>query len=331
MKKNLILTTAALALSLFWVGCHKSGKLANPSGFTKTDGPVELKLKWPQGERIVQDMDMKQSMEFTIPGQPAPMQQVGTMGQEYGLKVLQETPGGGHEVEMDFLSAQVGSRMGTKVLVDYDSGKKPAAGKADPTAELFGKIIGSKIRFFLNASNEVDRIEGLDELNSRLSAGAAPEQLAFLKDMYSEGSLKQMMSQYRFLPTKPVQPGDSWPVQFEIPRDRIGTLLVDFTFTFQNWELHGARTCARMEFQGTIKSKPGAEATPASGMSISNLEGTTSGITWFDPELGITIDTSITQDLGMVINVPSKQAPGGMLSLTNQMNQVITIKLASVK
>ena len=53
MNKNLIFITTALALSLLWVGCNKSGKLARPSTFATPSGPVELKLKWPQGERIV--------------------------------------------------------------------------------------------------------------------------------------------------------------------------------------------------------------------------------------------------------------------------------------
>ena len=35
------------------------------------------------------------------------MHQDTTMGQKYGLTVLQETPDGGREVELDFLSARM--------------------------------------------------------------------------------------------------------------------------------------------------------------------------------------------------------------------------------
>ena len=83
MKKNILLTAVALALSLSWVGCNKSGKLNKTSEHKVPSGPVELKLKWPVGERIVQDMDMKMNMEFSIPGRPAPME----TGHEHGARI----------------------------------------------------------------------------------------------------------------------------------------------------------------------------------------------------------------------------------------------------
>jgi hypothetical protein len=67
MNKNILLITVALALSLSGVGCNKSGKLDKGSTFKATSGPVELKLKWPVGQRVVQSFDMKQSAEISIP------------------------------------------------------------------------------------------------------------------------------------------------------------------------------------------------------------------------------------------------------------------------
>jgi hypothetical protein len=335
MNKNLILTATALALSLPWMGCNKSGKLNQTSAFTPPAGAVELKLKWPQGERIVQDTDMKQNMELTMPGQPGPMKQDMTMGQEYGLTVLKATPDGGHELEMEFLSARLSSAMGGRTLLDYDSAKKSPAGKANPAADIFGKIVGSKIRFFLNASNEVERLEGVDELVNRLTSGPDAGALALLKSMFSEGYFKQMMSQNRFLPPKAVQPSNTWPVHQEIPMGNLGTIVMDYDVTFQSWEMRGKRHCARLEFQGTTKSKPDPNSNPA-GMSISSLDGTSSGVSWFDPELGLTIDTLMNQDIKMVMNMPMNPGrnpgdSGPMQSITNQMNQVMTSKLVSVK
>jgi Family of unknown function (DUF6263) len=333
MNKQLLLMSIALALSLSWVGCNKSGKLAEPSTLPTPGGPVELKLKWPVGERVVQDTDMKQKMEISIPGRPAPMQQDMTMGQEYGLTVLNETPDGGHEVEMEFLSARMGMKMGDKTMLDYDSGKKAAEGKPNPVADMFGKIVGSKIQFFLDASNEVERIEGVDDMMNRLSAGTPAAALAPLKSMFSEGYFKQMMSANRFMPPKAVQPGDTWPVHIEFPMAMLGVLAMDYTFTFQSWEMHGKRNCARLEFQGTIITKPDPDAKPAP-MSISIQDGNSSGISWFDPEIGKVIDNTMNQDMTMVITMPMRGkagASGQTQTITNQMNQIITIKLVSVK
>jgi hypothetical protein len=108
---------------------------------------------------------------------------------------------------------------------------------------------------------------------------------------------------------------------------------MNYDVNFASWEMHGKRNCARLEFQGTIKGKPDSAA-KAPGMSISIQDGTTSGVSWFDPELGITIDTTMNQDLKMAIQVPQNPRAkngGAMQNLTSQMNQAVNIKLVSVK
>ena len=333
MKKNFLRLGGLLALSLLWSGCSKSGKLNQPSEFKPPTGPVEFKLKWPQGERIEQDMDMKANMEINIPGQPAPMKQTTSMGQAYGLTVLQANPDGTHEIEMDFLSTRMTMQMGGKTNLDYDSAKPASAGKANPVADMFGKIVGSKIRYFLDASNAVDNIEGVDDLMNRLSTGAKPQELAPLKSMFNEGYFKQMMNANLFLPPKPVQPGDTWPVEMEIPLGMMGTMIMHYDFTFKNWEMHGKRNCARLEFEGTIQTKPGAGG-KASAFSMVIQDGATSGVSWFDPELGITIDTSMNQNFTMIMQIPQNpraKAGAKMQSMTNLMEQTMTIKLVSVK
>ena len=335
MNKNLVLISATLALSLTLVGCNKSGKLDEPSTFKTPTGPVELKLKFPQGERIVQDLDLKQTSVISIPGQPAPTEQGTTMGMQYALTVLQAAPDGGHEVEMEFLSARMKTTVGTRTALDYDSTKKPTTGKRNPLDGIYGKIVGSKIRFFLNATNGVERIEGVDDMMSRLQAGATPADLAPLKSLYTEGYFKQMMQANQYMPSKAVQPGDTWPIQIEVPVGMMGNLVLNYDFTFKSWEMHGKRNCARLEFSGTIKSTPDTNANPT-GMTINIFGGDSSGTSWFDPEIGKTIDTTTNQDINMTIRLPASQlgmrgAPGQMQTLTNQVTQVQNIKMSSVK
>jgi hypothetical protein len=336
MNKKLPFIITVLALSLAWSGCNKSGKLSQKSEFKPPTGPVEFKLKWPLGERVEQDMDMKMKTETDVPGQPAPIKQDITMGQSYGLTVLQANADGTHEIEMDFLGA-MSSQMGGRTVMNYDSAKPAAADKANPVGNIFGKIVGSKIRYFLDASNAVERIEGVDDMMNRMASGAQPQALAPLKSMFSEGYFKQLMSANLFLPSNPVQPGDSWPVQLEIPLSVLGTMIMNYNFTFKNWEMHGARNCARLEFDGTIQTKP--DSTPnATGFTMSIQNGAVSGVSWFDPELGITIDTSINQNFSMIMQIPqnprAKPKAGvaaKMQSITNVMDQAMTIKLVSVK
>jgi hypothetical protein len=335
IHKSLTLLSAIFVMSLSGMGCNKSGKLSQPSTFTPPSGPVELKLKWPQGEQILQEMDMKRTMEFSIPGRSSPVKQDMSMEQEYGLTVLNATPDGEREVEMEFLNARVKMMTGTKALPNYDSAKKTAADEANPVAKLFGKIIGSKIEFFLNASNQVERMDGVDALTEKLASGRRDDQLDGFRNQFSEGNLKQMMSASLFMPPRAVQPGDTWPVHIEFPMGTLGTMVVDDEFTFQRWEMHGERNCARLEFQGTVTNKLDMDPN-LDRMSVSITDGDASGVFWFDPELGITIDTTVNLNLNLLINIPMRRRDdldgvARTQHITSQLNEMVNTKLISVK
>jgi hypothetical protein len=334
MDKKSFLSIVAAAAVLAGAGCNKAGKLNEKSALPTPTGPVMLKLKWTPNERVVQDFDMMIKTELNIPGLPAPVHQDMTMGQKFALTVLQENPDGGHEVEMEYLSTRMGMVQAGRTNMDYDSEKKSEADAHNPIASAFDKIIGSKIRFFLDASNNVDHMEGVDEMMSRMSAGHNAAQVAPIKSMFNEGYLKQMMSSSRYLPPNPVAPGDTWPVQIEFPMDMFGTLVINYNFTLARWEMHGKRNCARMEFQGTVQTKSDGKPNQM-GMVMSIPDGTTTGVSWFDPELGITIDSDINQDMTLVISYPKNPrakpgTPVQMQTMTNQMSQVLNIKLDSV-
>jgi hypothetical protein len=239
---------------------------------------------------------------------------------------------------MEFLSARMEMAMGGKTMLSYDSAKKSSEDKENPATKLvsamFQNIIGFKIQYFLDASNEVERIEGVDELVGRLAPSGPADQLAAFKGtMFSKDRFKQMMSASRFLPPKPVQPGDTWPIKQSFEMGPLGTMTMDFDCTLQSWEMHGKRNCARIEFSGTVKSTPGTNANPT-GISMSILNGNITGVSWFDPELGLTIDMNMNQDLkmGMIVPVPARgNVAASTQSMTNVMSQAITVKLDSVK
>ena len=65
------------------MGCGKSRNSTSPPP-SRRPAAGAVKFKWPKGERIVQDMDMKQTMELSIPGQPAPIKQDVTIARNTG-------------------------------------------------------------------------------------------------------------------------------------------------------------------------------------------------------------------------------------------------------
>jgi len=325
MKKQISWTMAVLVLSLSGAGCNKSGKLSEPSTFKPPAGAVTFKWKWPKGERIVEDLDVMVDNELTVGMQPNPVPQLTMFGEQFGLTVLQESPDGGHEVEMEILSARIWGTLSGKTNINYDSTKALTQGMHSPVSDVLTNIVGGKVQYFLDASNNVLRIEGVEALANRIPTGGQGDPLGTLKAMYSESFFRQLMDHNKYLPAKPVQIGDTWPVNQEIPMAALGNLHLDVDITFKGWEMHGTRNCARWDFQGSIKSTPDEKAA-AAGMKISNFEGDASGTTWFDPELGLAIDTSMNEQMQMLIEVAAAKQ-----SISNQIMEMTSLKLASVK
>ena len=333
MKAKPLFAPVICAWLLIAGGCGKdAGKINTPSKFVPPAGPVELKEKYTTGERISESMVMTQSMEILLPNRP-PMEQTSMLSHKYDVTVLSQDAEGGHELLLEFLSARILRSMNGKVQIDYDSDKELAPDKKNEkssTVRAYSKIVGTKIHYFMDASNRVQRLEGVAELDDRLAGDTEPG-VGSLKDVYNEAYFKQMMSGSLYLPSKPVQIGDTWPVHVELPMGDIGTLQIDHTFTFKGWEMHGKRECARLEFEGTIVATPPANPNPDNPVALSFPSGTTAGTSWFDPELGVNIDSRITEDMTMVIHFLKRRNPAMPAVLTNDLNQVIQIKVTSLK
>jgi hypothetical protein len=65
------------------------------------------------------------------------------------------------------------------------------------------------------------------------------------------------------------------------------------------------------------------------GMSFVLKDGKTTGKTWFDPDLGMTIDTDMRQDMKLLMTLPKVGIPPNMAgkSITNLMSQKLAIRL----
>ena len=69
-------------------------------------------------------------------------------------------------------------------------------------------------------------------------------------------------------------------------------------------------------------------------MSMNISEGNVSGVSWFDPELGMVIDANVDQDMKMTMTMPTGSrgpAANKTQTISSTMKQVVNIKLESVK
>jgi hypothetical protein len=186
--------------------------------------------------------------------------------------------------------------------------------------------------FVLDASNHVESVQGADELQQQMTSSPKVDPSGMMKNMFSADALKRQVDFSEYLPGKPVQPGDTWPVQIDYPMASMGTLTMNYTFTLVSWEKHHDRWCAKIDMDGTLTSKPGEnpEMPGMKGMKFNMHDGTCSGETWFDLDLGMFVDGTIYQDMKMDITMPNpmgKKAGGGKdITMHDTMHQVITTK-----
>jgi hypothetical protein len=336
MNRYTAFLAVTLTICLPLLGCKKSETTQTQSEKAAAErvaipsGPVELKLKWTVGSRIEQRMDVVQNSEIFIPRMPKPMKQEMTMGQEFALSVLKERPGGGYELELEFLGNQMMVMMGERTVVNFDS-QGESTDDNNPLAATFRKMVGARIKYLLDASNKVEKVEGLHDFRKRITTGAPNEAVAIFNSTFTEDYFKQMVNYAQNLPPKAVSIGDSWPVQIEMVLGPLGTMVVDLKYTFKGWDKREKRNCALLEYAGTINTKPGRGAGPL-GMSISIEDGKSAGKSWFDPAAGLFVDSAIKQSMRMLMIMPDMaggktNATPRTQTVTNLMTQTIAMKV----
>lgn len=346
MKSRLPTLVAIAVCSVCLLGCSKpsDGKSepadgqASPKTATAEDqnpkGPVELKVKWTSGNRLVQRMDMTQQVITFAPRMPRPMTNDVTMGQDFAVSVLDERKDGGRDLELEFLSMQIQVTMGERSVLNFDSHGEASDDERSSMMAGFRQLVGLKIKVSVDASNQVEKVEGLQEFKSRILTNAPMQARALFEGIFSEDYFKQMVNYRQALPDKPVSPGDTWPMQAEIAMGALGLVQVEARYTFRKWEKREKRNCALLEYDGTIKMKPG-KGGGFMGMNMSFDDSKTSGKSWFDPEAGMFVESAIKQDMKMVMTIPGQMQRGARTNfmtqpqtITNLMNQKITLKFA---
>jgi hypothetical protein len=336
-----------VALVLAAIGCKKSdtapkstsGGASSEASLADDGAPVTLRAKWPVGNRYTQRMEVDGNTETHMPMSPKPMLQKIDVNQEYSVTVLGERPKGGRELELEFESAEVDVTMNGKPVVNLDTKAEAGPAESNPAIAGFRQVIGAKIKFQLDESNRVEKVEGIKEFSAKASTGTNPQGRAAMQSMFNEDYFKQMVDFQRSLPPNPVKKGDSWPLKTELNVPVLGAMNIDVTYTFSGWEEREKRKCAIIDFAGTMSSKGGAAAAPAQGMNMKLESGKLSGKTWFDSELGHPVETSIDQDMVLHMTMPmprnrantnaAAQAPTSQ-SITNNTKQKVVIKLVEV-
>ncbi|MFM8471102.1 MAG: DUF6263 family protein [Limisphaerales bacterium] len=273
----------------------------------KEEPPVEFKAKWPVGQRLVQRVDSTTDSEGQNPVNQQPLKLLIAQSQELAFTATKEREGGaGHEVDVELLAIATTNRMGTNAATVFSSRSDP---KQDPKNNFLAaplrKLVGAKVKYLTSADGKVEKVEGTPQLRSKVTAGANPYAIATLNNMLSDEAIKNWNSLHTGLPEKAVKLGDTWSFA-RAQQYGPGSINVDATNTFKAWEQRDGRKVALIEIAGVITTKPAAGN---SLVTITVEDGaTTKGKAWFDPALGMVVESATTSEFTVKMALANGQA-----------------------
>lgn len=291
---------------------------ANVSGTSVSmDDPVEPKINWLIGKKYSMAMDVSQNTETTVPGLAQPVETVTRLRQSMDFSPLKKTDDG-WQLELKITDISLSSEQNGATVVSYDSSQNSPADPNSPGA-LLGLVVDAPLQYDVDADNVAQKVNGLDQFSQRVAA-AKPMQQVLFQQLFNENVVKQYASFGRGLTDHQIKIGESWSAKTDMDSNA-GNLALNLTYTFKNWESHSDRRCAHFTITGRVSSNNPSTAT---GAAIEIKKGDVTGDMWFDPALGMIVDTETSLNLALKISTQTQ-------TLTPQMAEKVSWSLVDVE
>jgi len=335
------MTTAASVLALLALlgtaGCSRSHRAAAGSGSkgkitgSPSDPPVTFQALWNPSNRYIFRSEITTSAEMPRQGSAKLTPQQSTLGLDYVITVSNVRSNGSRSLELEITSVQFDCTSGDTVLISYDSLNKVVGTDGNPMAERLEKIIGNKITFQLSASNRVSNVRGINEITDTLFTGGTTRAQTMVRRLFNPQYLRHLVDLIA-LPVDPVRVQDTWPGQLSISSGPLtGGLNADVTYTFRGWQKRDQRNCALVEFTGALKPRAANPSSKAISGTVEN--GTVNGQSWFDPELGMVVESASDQTATTKGSIRWRRAATNSIpqTYTSNVRQRTSMKLVDVE
>jgi hypothetical protein len=293
---------------------------------------LDLRPKWNVGKRYVFRIESISEGEARVPNRRDPVKTNSTLTEDLAISVLGERPGGGYEIQFEYVNMKMNVDAEDKKLT-YDSSSGASVDPNNPLAPMIQATLGLKLKVFLDAEGKVDKVEGLESLQQYMDktlAKTAPEIGNTLKGMFSEDSMKSMFKNFEPLTDKPIKVGETWTSTQELSLPFLGKTLLNNYYTFKEWDKRTDQRLAFVQFSGNMdsQSKKGADA---GLMNISLENAFFTGKSWYNPEIGIAVETQIDQDMTFIIKtkVPVRGKTQEQ-AITSKMKNRVSVKLVDI-
>jgi len=260
------------------------GEIAAPSGTDAERRPVVMQTQWQVGKKYLMRQESIQTMDMKNPGQA---KQVQNQTETFYFFPIKKRDNNGWQLQLEFESLTLVVTNGNHIAFAADSTQNPAQDARNPVGARFRKMTGARLEYFTDANGKVEKMNGYPELVTRVAGEDQQERAAF-KDIFNEIALEKYGSVGEdTVPRRVVKLGDRWAISLKVPSNA-GNLQVDIKCAFKNWEQRAGHKCMHLTFTGAISTDASSDA---AALRIKIEKGKVAGDVWFDPELGIMVES----------------------------------------
>lgn len=281
---------------------------------------ITLKQAYPLGKKIHQTIELTQKMKMEgIPGAP---------GGDAGMNMTNKI-----DMGMSFDVQKHGE--GKKSVIAYDkmamaldAGVFKQSFDSDDDGSPFAGLVGKKITVIYDKDEQVESVEGLDELLE--GAGTDPTAGMLIQQMLSEEQVKQTMNQglLQDVPDKELKIGDKWDFDMTTPLPQGGgKIVVKGTYTVKKFETFEEHPCVVIRMDGKLETE-GKQKMNIQGqqMDMEFKDSTFEGDIYFDNKLGLPRKTDMLTKMKMSMAL-GDIAP----DITMDMNMTMISKISKIE
>jgi len=273
-------------------------EIAAPAGIDAERKPVAMEVQWQIGKKYSMHKEDIQTTEMKNPGQGKPVRQIQNQTDTFYFFPVKKLDSGGWQLQLEFDSLSLVVTNGNRKAFAADSTQNPAQDARNPVGARLRKMTGARMEYFTDANGKVEKMNGYPELVTRVAGNNQQEQAAF-KDMFNEINLEKYGSVLEdTVPRRVVKLGDRWAISLKVPSNA-GNLQVDIKCQFKNWEQRANHKCMHIAYMGTLSAEAGPDA---STLRVKIEKGKISGDVWFDPKLGMMVESAEDVDAQLKIN-----------------------------
>ncbi len=308
------------------------GQTAEAPVENRPDTGVPLSVIWLEAIRYIYRIDIVQHSTNQLPNTPEPATEEISTGLSYALIAKSPASDGSRELELELLAFDTEIRIGSEVVVKFDSAhQSDESERTPPIPQAYRNVAGSKVRLRVGPGGKVEGVLGYDEWVRSVAGEPAGPARQMLVQQFNPGFFQQLADFGRGLPDGPVSPGDHWPHHIQMPAGELGTITAESDIEFEEWLARDKDKFAVIHARGTLSSRSENAENGKPRMWIER--GTVEGRSWFDPQMGVMVESGVEQSMRVRAETPVQpgESQSATSGFTSDIGQKVTVKLIEVK